>query len=97
MRQPTDSSQIEAKPGCVWNIVKSLYRTRRAGEIWGSYLDKTLKQQGFQVSKFENKLYFLKQGNQVLTLAILVDDIAFSPNSSQLLEKFKRNLQGSSQ
>ena len=92
MDQPTDSSQQLAKPGYVCELIRSLYGTRQAGEIWGSHLDKTLKQWGFKVSNIDNRVYFLLQGGEFLMLAIVVDDIAFSSNSPFLMQKLKSKL-----
>ena len=92
MEQPTDSSQQLAKPGYVCELIRSLYGTRQAGEIWSSHLDKTLKQWGFKVPSIDNRVYFLLQGGEFLMLAIVVDDIAFSSTSPNLMERVKSKL-----
>ena len=44
MERSTDSSQNLARLGHACQLIRSLYGTRQAGEIWGSHIDKTLKQ-----------------------------------------------------
>ena len=94
VEQPTDSSQQLARPGYLCELIRSLYGTRQAGEIWCSYLDKTLQQWGFKASNINNLVYFSLKGGWFLMLAIVVDDIALSSNSLNLLEKFKSKLIG---
>ncbi len=48
MQQPTDSTLQPAKSGFVCGLVKALYGTKQACEIWGSYRNETLKN-GFSV------------------------------------------------
>ncbi len=57
MQQPTDSAQQPAKPG-FRELVKSLYVTKQASEIWVSYCEKTLKKWGFRSSILDNFVYF---------------------------------------
>ena len=92
MEQPRDSSKIQAKPGRVCKLHKSLYRTKQAGEIWGSLLDKQLKEWGFKNSEYDNRIYFYVTGSKFIMFAIVVYDLAFSSNSPSLLRGFKSKL-----
>ena len=47
---------------------------------------------GFKVSNIDNRVYFLLQGGEFLMLAIFVDDIPFSSNSFNLMERFQSKL-----
>ncbi len=78
MEQPTDSSQVQAKPGHVCKLHKFLNATKQAGEIWVSWLNKKLKERGFNNSEYDNHIYFYFIGSEFIMLAIVVDDLAFS-------------------
>ena len=92
MEQPTDSSQIEARPGYVCKLVKSIYGARQAGEIWGSLLCSTLANWGFLPSLLDPRIYFLRRGSSFLIISIVVDDLAFASNSHSMLNELKQNL-----
>ncbi len=55
-------------------------------------LDKQLKEWGFKNSEYDNGIYFYVTGSEFIMLAIFVDDLAFSSNSSSLLCSFKSKL-----
>ena len=44
MEQPANSTQVETGPGYVCKIPNPIYGAMKAGEIWGSILDKILKE-----------------------------------------------------
>ena len=92
MQQPTDSSQKPAMPGYHCRLHKSIYGTRQAGEIWGSLLDSSLKSWGFLPSQFDNRIYFFRKGEDFITIAVVVDDLAFASNSPVLMNQVKKNL-----
>ena len=58
VEQLTDSSQVQAKPGHVYNLQKSLNGIKQAGEIRGSLLDMQLKYGRFKSSECFNIIYF---------------------------------------
>ena len=78
MEQSIDWIQEEAVPGHVWKLLKSLYDTKEAGEIWGSHLDNRIKPWGFKSSKYDDRIYFLKRKQEFITISIVVDNLAFS-------------------
>ncbi len=76
----------------VCELVKSLYGSKQAGEIWGSYLDEILKKSGFSSPSLDNCIYLRLEVREFLMLAIVVDDIDLSSNSSRMMKKFKSAL-----
>jgi len=92
MEQPTNSTQKPAMPGHVCKLIKSIYGTKQAGEIWGSLLDKTLKAWGFKNAELDSRIYMFKKDTEFILMAIVVDDIAFASNSSSMAETLKKNL-----
>ncbi len=92
MEQPTDSSQKLVLPGYACKLLKSIYGAKQAGEIWRSLLDKSLRDWGFKVSKFDERIYFYHQRKDFIVLAIVIDDHAFASNPTQLMNHLKQNL-----
>ena len=92
MEQPVDSSGVPRKPNHVWALQKSLYGVRQAGNIWGSALHKELMQWGFNVSKFDSRVYFFKVKQHFIIIAIVVDDMIFAANNRTILEELKTKL-----
>ena len=72
------------------HLVKSIYGKKQAENIWDSVVHGDLIQWGFKVSHFDNRLYFLRVGEQFILL--VVDDMAFAINRRHLLEQLKTKL-----
>ena len=66
-------------------LIKSIYEAKQAGGIWGSLLEKSVRQWGFCVPRFDERIYFFLQGMEFIILAIVVDDLAFASNSTRLI------------
>lgn len=92
IEQPTDSTGKEHAPGHVCVLMKSMYGIRQAGRIWGSLLVEKLDLWGFKHSTTDERLLFLSVGSSFVLLVIVVDDLAFSSNSPELLADFKDRL-----
>ena len=92
MEQPTDSSQPKRKPGYVCCLKKSIYGVRQAGNIWGSLVHSELLRWGFQVSKFDCRVYFLRSEFGFVIIAVVVDDISFAASERALLEQVKSKI-----
>jgi len=92
MEQPTNSSRIEAVPGHVCAVDKSIYGTKQAGNIWGSLARRELISWGFKVSHFDARVYFLLVNGRFVVISIVVDDMSFASNCRKLLEEVKHEL-----
>jgi len=92
MEQPTNSTQVQERPGHLAILQMSLYGAKQAGELWGSLLNSTLMEWQFKPSNVDARLYFFRRGPSFVIMAIVVDDIAFASNSRELLEDFKVKL-----
>jgi len=68
IEQPTDSSQLEARPGYGALIMKSIYGVRQAGKLWGSFLGTKLAEWNFVPSRIDPRLYFYNQGSEFIML-----------------------------
>lgn len=72
-----------------------MYGAKQVGEIWGSLLDKALRQWAFTVSRYDERIYFFKQEADFIILAIEVDDLAFASNSTRLKTHLKQRMSAS--
>ncbi len=55
-------------------------------------MDKSLLQWSFEFSKFDERIYFFRQGDEFVILVIAVDDLAFASNSTKLMNHVKKRL-----
>lgn len=69
-----------------------MYGTKQTGKIWGSLLEKCLHSWKSQTSSFDARLYFFRQNEAFIIVAIVVDDISFASNSHSLMTWFKEKL-----
>lgn len=92
MENSTDSTKVQAIPGHVCKLHKSLYCAKQEGVIWGSFLDDQLKDWTFRNLEYGNRIYFYLQGFEFIVISIFVDDLAFSSNSPFLLQRLKYKL-----
>lgn len=72
--------------------MKSMYGIRQPGRIWGSLLVEKLVLWGFKQSTTNERVLFLSIGSSFVLLSIVVDDLAFSSNSTELLADFTDRL-----
>lgn len=92
MEQPTDSSQQLKRPGHVLKLIKSMYGAKQAGQIWVSVLDQALRHWGFSSSRYDERIYFKSVGSDFLILSIVVDELSFASNSTNLMHRLKTRL-----
>lgn len=92
MKQPTDASGIEQAPGSVCLLVKILYGAKQAGYISVAVLNGEFIKWGLKQSTVGDPVYFSRQGQSILHMVVVVDDISFASNDQELLKKFKKNL-----
>ena len=92
MEQPSDSSRLQRKPGHVAEVHGSMYGTKLDGKIWVSLLGTCLNSWKFTTSRYDARLYFFREGNEFVIVAIVVDAIAFASDSMHLMAWFKERL-----
>jgi len=92
IQQPTNSSGLHRYPDMDCVLLKSMYGLKQAGEIWGALLSNSLLSWGFKVSKYDRRVYLIRNGHEFVIMAVVVDDIEFSANSRTLLEQIKEKL-----
>lgn len=89
MTQHTNASSIQSQKDFVCLLKTSMYGLKQAGEIWGSLLYRVYISFGFTVSSLDVRVFFLQLHENVITLAVVVDDIKFASNSLGMLTHLK--------
>lgn len=79
--QLTDSSGTKERPMYAYLLLKSMYGTKQARNIWGSLLVTTLTTWGFQQSNIEPRVFIKCSGQEFVIIVIVVDDMKFVSNS----------------
>lgn len=82
------------KEHLVYRLFKALYGLRQAPRAWYSKLNKCLLEIGFERCPFETAVYSKKVGNEVLIIAIYVDDILVTGANQMMIKDFKEKMNG---
>lgn len=91
MKQPV-GFQDPQRPQHVCKLVKALYGLKQAPRAWFERLRNTLIQWGFQNSKTDVSLFFLKTASLTVFVLIYVDDILVTGNNGDYLAAFTQKL-----
>lgn len=78
----------------VYRLLKALYGLRQAPRAWYSKLNKCMMEIGFERCPYETAVYSKKVGNNVLIIAVYVDDILVIGSHSSLIKSFKKQMNG---
>ncbi|KAL9271968.1 Retrovirus-related Pol polyprotein from transposon RE1-like protein [Drosera capensis] len=76
----------------VLKLKKALYglnRNRQAPRAWNTLIDTYFKENGFEQCPFEHALYVKKKEEDLLFVALYVDDLIFMGNNGDMIEGFK--------
>ncbi len=89
MEQPK-GFEFEGENGTklVCKLRKSLYELKQSGRNWNKKLDSWLKNYGFIASKADPCLYILRKEQDILIIAVYVDDIISMDNNPNLRQDF---------
>lgn len=91
MRQPKGYISKDF-PSHVYKLNKSLYGLKQAARSWFKKAKDVLHSIGFQESKEDECLYFLKRDNKTVYLLIYVDDILIACESKDLILRIEEEL-----
>jgi len=89
---------MKQPPGCedgtttVKRLHKSLYGLKQAGRRWYETLCKALEDLGFRITHADPGLFLYNSGDDMLILAVHVDDCILTGNSPQLMNNFKHQI-----
>lgn len=91
MKQPKGYIN-EDHPNHVYKLNKSIYGLKQAARSWFKKAREVLNSIGFQQSKEDECLYFLKNGNKITYLLIYVDDILIASESKDSILRIEEEL-----
>lgn len=77
------------KEHLVCRLLKALYGLKQAPRAWYSKLNKSLSEIGFVRCPYDQAVYTRRVGNDVLIVAVYVDDILVTGSSLTLVQDFK--------
>ena len=73
----------------VLKLKKALYGLKQAPRAWNTRIDTYFKQNGFQQCPYEHAIYVKARKEEILVVALYVDDLIFMGNSQRLVDQFK--------
>ena len=76
----------------VCRLVKSLYGLKQSGRQWNKKLDGELKQIGLRQLHTDHCLYFKREGDSLVIVAVCVDDILIATSSLTDIDRIKESL-----
>lgn len=79
----------EGEEHLVYRLHKSLYGLRQAPRAWYSKLNKCLEELGFSRCPHEHAVYTKKIEDEILIIAVYVDDLLITGTRKAVIEEFK--------
>jgi hypothetical protein len=76
----------------VYRLGKVLYGLKQAPRVWHGCLRGFLFNQGFEMGRVDKTLFLLRQGDDILTVQVYVDDIVFGGSSHSLVARFAEDM-----
>jgi Reverse transcriptase (RNA-dependent DNA polymerase) len=73
----------------VLKLKKELYMLKQAPRAWNTRIDAYFKEHEFVQCLYEHALYLKVQKDDILFVALYVDDLIFTGNNRDMIEKFK--------
>jgi len=71
-------------------LKKALYGLKQAPRAWNERIDTYFKKNRYKQCPYEHALYVKKKGEDVMFIALYVDDLIFMGNNAKLIEAFKK-------
>ena len=83
---------IKGKEDKVYMLNKALYGLKQAPRAWNEKLNKVLEQLNFVKCTKEHALYRSRDKDQLLLVAVYVDDLLVTGSSMEAIQEFKRRM-----
>jgi hypothetical protein len=78
--------------GFVKRLLKALYGLKQAGRKWYDVLVAALIKLGFKVTYADPGVFIARRGNEIIILAVHVDDCAMTGSSARLIAVYRQKL-----
>jgi hypothetical protein len=89
VRQPP-GFESEEYPYLVYKLSKALYGLKQAPKAW--YGGGFLFERGFEMGKVDQTMFLLRQGRDILSVQVYVDEIVFGGSSNSLVARFAEDM-----
>lgn len=76
----------------VYKLIKALYGLKQAPWAWYSKIRKCLEQLGFKKCPYEHAVYTRGEGDEVLIIAVYVDDMLVTGTKVSNIVRFKKQM-----
>jgi hypothetical protein len=76
----------------VYKLRKALYGLKQAPRAWYGRLRGFLFERGFERGKVDQTFFLLRQGRDILSVQVYVDDIVFGGSSNSLIARFAEDV-----
>ena len=91
----TPPQGIDAPPGYVWKLKKSLYGLRQAPRAFNHFLTAIMVDDlRFDQCNMDECVFIRRTGGEVLYVAVFVDDLVIAGSTPELIEAFKQEIRG---
>lgn len=80
------------KEHLVYKLLKALYGLKQAPRAWYSKLNECLLNIGFVRCPYDQAVYTKKMGDDVLIVAVYVDDLLITGTSTRIIKEFKEQM-----
>ena len=91
MEQPPGHEDRDPCNFCL-QLKKSLYGLKQAGRKWYNVVCQTFADLGFKKSKYDPAVFYIHSGDNIIIMAIHVDDCTITGNNRVLLKEIKRKM-----
>jgi Reverse transcriptase (RNA-dependent DNA polymerase) len=76
----------------VLRLKKALYGLKQAARAWNTRIDSYFKENDFKQCPFEVAIYIKARKDELLIVALYVDDLIFMGNNQRLIYEFKKEM-----
>jgi Reverse transcriptase (RNA-dependent DNA polymerase) len=76
----------------VLRLKKILYELKQVPRVWNTSIDSYFKENDFKQCPFEAAIYVKASKNELLIVALYVDNLIFMGNNQNLIDEFKREM-----
>jgi Reverse transcriptase (RNA-dependent DNA polymerase) len=91
VEQPLEYMKL-GKEHIVLRLNKAMHGLKQAPRAWNTKIDNYFKENDFKECPFEMTIYVKARKNELLILALYVDDLIFMGNNQRLIVEFKRKM-----